>query len=464
MTTTKLSSITEYDDYGSFFMNNNDDLNKNKSDGFRWWVLMGCALMHFSIWYSFFIPSGLQTQFITYYNLTNNDYDLLFSISTGPTFIIPIFAGLIVDQIGISLIIFISSSVTIIAQIIFFISCHRIKNSIILMFLSRGILGFGACSWQVAMNSILTKYFKHKELGLSLSISPTMARLGFAAADYISYLIYKISGKDTIIWSVLCNLIILFISYIFIINIAFINWKNSKLRIKPYLIKKTVSHSFIELGYDLKSLPVSLWIILIIAGLGYVPLACWTVIGSDVLKTIYGFNESLSDILLVIPCFATIICSPFVGIFIDKYNKLTYILIISSILYILVHLYIFCGISNDNNNDNNNDIIMIIITMITLGFALAMFATTMWSSIGLIVDSSLIGISNGLGYMMYALCNAGGQLIVGSLTQINNDNYLYKYYYVQIFFVLTSIVMLTFCIILLVYDCCKTKQLTGKSF
>ena len=139
---------------------------KTKPNPFRWWVYFGCSFVMFTTWYSFFIPSGLQSEFMRDYNLTDDGYALLFSVATGPTFLVPLFAGIIIDKTGIGYPLIISSSIICIAQILFLISC--IRQSEITMYLSRCLLGFGTCCWQIGMNAILTKYFKHAELAVVL--------------------------------------------------------------------------------------------------------------------------------------------------------------------------------------------------------------------------------------------------------------------------------------------------------
>eukprot|EP01084_Bolivina_argentea_P081895 148296_1 len=425
---------------------------ENTKNSFRWWVFSACSFVMFSTWYAYFVPTALQTQFMEIYNLSDNDYALIFTISLGPTCLIPIFSGIIIDKTGIGLSVIISTIIMVIAQIIFFIYCIINPYSLTLLFISRCILGIGTSWWQIGFNTMLAKYFIGKELAFALSFSPAMSRIGFAAADFISYKIYFLTGKYTLIWSVLLTVIALILCCIYIIIITIIHWKLQKSTVEiPYgMRKKTFSQSFIKIGYDIKQTPISLWIIVIIAGLGYIPFTCWTVIGSELLQSIYGYNEQFADNLLLIPCFSTVIAAPLTGMFIDHYGRLSYVLIISSGLYLIFHLYILCGYYNVISYDNE---IIIIILIIFLGIAFSMFATSLWSSIALIVDSSIIGISNGLACMTYAFGVAIGQLIVGKLTDDNN------YYFVQMFFVYISFGMLIVSTILMFHDYNKGKRL-----
>ena len=467
MMQSSLQSLTRTGDYGSISKINTHASSKfSTKDPFRWWVFTSCVLMQFSIWYSFWFPSGLQSEFMKYYNLSNDQYNLLFSMSTGPTFIIPIFAGIIVDRIGISLIILASTTIIVIAQSLFLISCYHNDTGgalqLILMYISRCILGLGACSWQIGMNTILTKYFIDNELGFALSVTVMAVRCGFAAADFLSYSIYYISGENTVIWSLLCNVIIVILCWLFITKIVI--WhchKNGKRKImkhdQRYSVKHTSPGSFVKTGYDLRKIPISQWIMTIIAGIGYVPFSSFTVIAADLLQTSYGYSQGLSDNVLLLPTLSTIIVSPLVGIFIDKHKKLTFILIVSSLLFTTFHIYVLYFIVHDSDNDN---LMITCLMFIFLGFAFATFSPPVWSSIGLMVDSSLVGISNGLCFMSYAVYNCVSQIIVGNLTVKNNINEVSKYYYVEIFFILMSLVMLTCCLILHFYDSSRGKMIS----
>ncbi len=182
-----------------------------------------------------------------------------------------------------------------------------------------------------------------------------------------------------------------------------------------------------------------------------VNLDSFTVIGSDVLQSVYGFDQEFSDSLLLLPCLSTIICAPLIGIFIDRFGKLTNILCIACVLYVTFHMYILYGAHNE---------IIIICLLLLLGVAFAMFATAMWASVPLTAHSSTIGIANGLCYMSYALLNSVGQFIAGELTlDTLSVNIIYKYYYVEIFFIFTSLFMLICAVSLAIYDWKSDKTL-----
>eukprot|EP01083_Nonionella_stella_P144418 450868_1 len=426
----------------------------HKSTSFRWWVYSACGLVMFSTWYSYFIPSGLQTQFISDYNLSNDEYAFLFSIATGPTFIVPIFAGIMVDKTGLGLPLIISCLLSTIAQIIFLSAL--ILDDKLIMYISRCILGIGACCWGCTMNSMLAKYFVDNELAFALSLSPSATRAGFIAADYLSYSIYYLTGEKTVIWAVLCNLMFLLLSLIAIIIVVIVHKKKQKQRTKHLLLnikqsrllKKTFSDSFIKVGKDMGVIPVSLWLLIFIAGVGFVPFVCFTVIGSDLFQNTYGYDEGFSDRLMVLPCFVAVIFSPLVGIFLDKFGKLTDILAMSSILYMVFHLYVIYGVGEE---------VVMVIMLCVLGIAFPMYAASMWSAVALIADPSVIGTAYALCYMSYALWNALAQYVAGRLTiEING---VADYYYVEVFFVFIALLMFICAVILLVYDRKTTKTL-----
>ena len=282
-----------------------------------------------------------------------------------------------------------------------------------------------------------------------------MTRSGFAAADFIGYSVFYLTASTVIV--VLCNTIMVVLSCLVIVILTIYHWQLTKreamnLIINPneHLVKKTFSNSFIQIGKDIHTVPNSLWIIVIIGGLGYVPFSCFTVVASEILQISYGYDQGLCDNLLLLPCFCAIIGSPLTGIVLDKFGRLPVMMICASLLYILCHFYIFYGFDNR---------VLLFVLLATCGFAFAMFATSLWSAVACISNSSTIGINNGFAYMFYALFNAVCQFIVCALTQTDSVNICFKYYYVELFFIMISVIMLMFSILLMVYDKQSDKKL-----
>eukprot|EP01083_Nonionella_stella_P221463 791175_1 len=124
---------------------------------FRWVVLFLSCWAMFGSYYCYDNPTALANQFQDKYNLTDTQYNLLYSVYSFPNIILPLFGGALIDKIGaeISLLIFLCFITA--GQALFAFAASI--NSYPLMLIGRIVYGFGGESLCVAESALLAIYF-----------------------------------------------------------------------------------------------------------------------------------------------------------------------------------------------------------------------------------------------------------------------------------------------------------------
>ena len=190
------------------------DIAANSRPSFRWIVLMIICFSMFSYSYCYDNPVALQSQLQSRYNLSNIEYNLLYSAYTFPNMILPFFSGIFADIFSADLMIIIFFLFIVIGQGIFIIGCGI--SIYYIMFIGRFLFGIGAESFSLVITPLIYEYFKNKELSFALGLLLSLSRLGSSTNDYTTFLIYD-KTNDNIVISLLIGLFILIISLIFII-------------------------------------------------------------------------------------------------------------------------------------------------------------------------------------------------------------------------------------------------------
>jgi len=435
----------------------------NKVLPFRWVIYAMCSYQIFIQWFILYAPTGLENQFIDDYSLTYADYALLFSIATGPTSIFPLFLGLVVDKLGVVFCAISSISILLIGNLIFVCAMYS-SHPLLLMYVARCICGIGICYYGVTNNAILHVYFHNAELAFSLGIGPIHSRTGLAAGEFLSYAIYQWllnslgSSQMALIYVmwvtvILCTLSLLFETSVLLSKRAYI--AEHKRFIAAHEERKnmsTLSEQDKSIYIKAKEYTLSFWIVIVIAGLGYLPFLGWMVTGTDALMTVYGFTQSTANYYLLIPNLSALIGCFVVGALIDKWGRIQIYFLLSGTIYFVWHLFFLYG---DDLFNEQTDRAVVVFMLIIFGVGFSCFATTMWASVAILSGHAKIGMGNGIAFFSYAIFYAVGQYVVGVLIDINKDS-ANKYYWASIFLLFVSLAIIT-CAIILVIDDCRQK-------
>ena len=90
------------------------------------------------------------------------------------------------DKFGITPSAILSISILLTGNILFALAMY-LSQPLMLMYISRCIIGIGICYYGVTNNAILHAYFHKAELAFALGIGPIHSRTGLAAGEFISF-------------------------------------------------------------------------------------------------------------------------------------------------------------------------------------------------------------------------------------------------------------------------------------
>ena len=124
-------------------------------------------------------PGPLETQLETQFNMSSASYSLLYTVYSIPNMILPIFGGIFLDRIGIRFGLVLFCAILTIGQFVFMLGGY--SGNYNEMLLGRIIFGMGGECMGVAQSSIISVWFKGKELAFALGLNLSMSRLGSVA-------------------------------------------------------------------------------------------------------------------------------------------------------------------------------------------------------------------------------------------------------------------------------------------
>jgi MFS family permease len=300
--------------------------------------------------------------------------------------------GIMVDRYGVrkSSILFSTIVAIGVALVAFF-------NDTTIILIGRFILGIGAEPLYVAMNVMIARWFKGKELAFAFALSLVFMRLGtifsFNSGEAISH--YFGRYQATLIAAlILCGFSLLMN---FIFNL--LDKRGEK-------ILKLKSDSADE-GFSfkhIKEFKPSFWYVSLLCVTFYSAIFPFTALSTDffvekwgVVRTIEASGGFLSQVfnsflhpldtaggITSIPIITSMVLSPFVGLIVDKIGKRASLMIVGSIIIVPAHLVM--GLTN----------IHPVFPMMALGAAFVLIPAAMWPSVPLLVKKSLTGTAFGL--------------------------------------------------------------------
>ncbi len=168
----------------------------------------------------------------------------------------------------------------------------------------------------------------------------------------------------------------------------------------------------------------------------------------------YNYSHILSNEYLMIPQGISAALTPFFGILVDKIGYRCHLLIFSAMLPIYGHTVFLlkCIYTFD---ESSSDILMItdvIYGLIALGISFSIFPSIVFTAVNIALPHKLKGFGMGLMSAVLALGLAIYPIIVGTLTEKRSGEENINYMYVQIFFVITSCLSLMTAVVLLWAD------------
>ena len=122
-------------------------------------------------------------------HLTDLEYNSLYSVYSFPNIILPLVGGLVIDKMGVRVGTFVFTLIMIIGQSIFMLGATY--ETFWVMILGRFVFGMGGECLFVCQSTVISQWFKAKELALALGLNITVSRLGSSINGAITPIIYN---------------------------------------------------------------------------------------------------------------------------------------------------------------------------------------------------------------------------------------------------------------------------------
>lgn len=179
-------------------------------------------------------------------------YSLLYTVYSIPNMILPILGGILLDSIGIRAGLILFCAILTLGQFIFMLGGFQLNyNELIL---GRTIFGMGGESMGVAQSSIISVWFKGKELAFALGLNLSVSRLGSVINAAIVPTVYQSKGLG---YALLVGFIFCIFSLLSGIGIVYLDKKAEKNSEKKIIIRDDEKFKF----SDLYSFNISFWIL-----------------------------------------------------------------------------------------------------------------------------------------------------------------------------------------------------------
>jgi MFS family permease len=358
---------------------------------YRFTILFFVAFMIYGSYFAYDAIGAIENTLMETLDVGQDKIGQLYSVySLGPLLFL-FLAGFLIDRIG-----------TRRASLVF--SCMIMLGAVIVavagsfwpMWGGRLVFGYGSEALIVAQNAILVRWFRGKELALAFGVTLTISRLGTLFTFNTEALIAERMGPYAALWvaALLCGLSML-------ANVVYVLMdRSAQARLG---LKEEEAGDRIVLK-EIKNLGKNFWFITILCFSFYSAIFPFTALSTNFfhekwhLPDAVGgtgtfFSEVFANFINMfstapgttsIIIFASMVCAPFAGRFVDRYGKRATIMLFGSVALIVAHLVLgYSGMAPK-------------FPMMVLGVAFVLVPAAMWPSVPLVVDKRIVGTAFGV--------------------------------------------------------------------
>lgn len=318
------------------------------------------------------------------FNFSEGQFNSLYSIYSLPNTVLPLLGGILLDKIGIRIGLVCFTIVLTIGQLIFTIGGYR--ESYPIMLTGRFVFGLGGECMTVAQSSIVTVWFKGKELAFAFGLNLSVARVGSFINGPVESIV---STNKSVGFALLIGFFICIFSLCTSIVLVCIDrWAEKKDNVKVELsddekFKWSDLKKFNTLPY---------WLVTVSCVIIYMVIFIYIGNGAEMLQNRFGFTKTQAGTYYATPYIISGIASPILGFTIDKVGKRT-LFIASSSIMIFAACFITIFLDPRPQGDPNY-LMMLPLSLLGLGYSV--YAAAIWGCIPYTVDPKLIGSAFGL--------------------------------------------------------------------
>jgi len=391
----------------------------------RWGALAVVSFTMMTGYYINYVISPLKPLLIEHMDWTSTDFGLwngaygFFNVF----FLMLIFAGIILDRMGVRFTGIGASLLMIIGTFLQYLAVAEIippegtviglKTQIAIGALGFGVFGVGVEAAGITVSKIIVKWFKGKELALAMGLEMATARMGTALAlalplpMAISW--FGTEATPAISAPVMLGLGLLVAGFVAFIWYTFMDRKLEK----SEGIKDEHSE---EDEFKLKDIVFivknkGFWLIALLCVLFYSGIFPFLYYATDLMINKYHVGDDFAGTIPGLLPFGTILLTPFFGNIYDRKGKGATIMLIGSVMLLVAHS-IFAIPAIDNY-------IVAIVLIIWLGVTFSLVPSAMWPSVPKIIPEKQLGTAYALIFWVQNWGLMGVPILIGRVL----DNY-----------------------------------------
>lgn len=369
-------------------------------------LALACCLLVGS-YYSYDNPSALESQLTDpngKFDLTNVNYNLLYSVYSFPNIVLPLFGGLLIDRLGIRVGVVIFSFLLIIGQ--FFVMLGGIMTKYWLLILGRVIFGLGGESLSVTQSTLVAKWFADRDLAFALGLNIAISRLGSTVNTALTPQFYD--ATDGYFLPFFVGLILCCLSFIAGLGLCWMDRESDRRegKLKGGANEPDESEQ-IKLS-DLKNFNLTFWLLAVNCMLIYGAFFSFTGNANDLLHKMFGVSNSSAGLYLMIIYLFAACVTPFFGKVCDKYGKRASMMIAPLSLFV-VALTILIFYPEDIQPAAT------LFPLICTGIFYSTYAAIFWPCIALVVEKKTLGTAYGIVTSVQNLNLAISPLVFGAI-------------------------------------------------
>jgi len=279
------------------------------------------------------------------------------------------------------------------------------------------LFGCGVEMAGITVSKGIVKWFKGKEMALAMGLEMAIARIGVAAAVLISPFFARLGGTVDVSRSVLFSVILLLIGLICFIVYFFMDKKLEKEMgdsgeepEEPFQIK--------DLGKIFSS--GVFWLVALLCVLYYSAIFPFQKYAINMLQCNLGFTEENAGLVFSVFPLGAAVITPFLGSFLDYKGKGATMLIFGALLLIICHITFALALPALKETEYLGTIVAFV-AIILLGISFSLVPASLWPSVPKLVDNRLLGSAYAVIFWIQNIGLFAFPMLIGSVLRSVNE-------------------------------------------
>jgi MFS family permease len=296
---------------------------------YRITVLILICNITFGSYYCYDIPGALKGQlFDQFKDMTQLQYNLLYSLYSWPNTVQVFFGGYIIDRyLGVRWGCAICCSVLVVGQALVCLGVQL--NRVDLLLAGRFLFGVGGETLAVAQSAYAAQWFKGAELATAFGIVLSFSRIGSAVNFDISPAVVEHfnqmrGGTQGLVWAMYVGNMFCVFSLMCCLALNFLDYRAEQTRLDTDSVASAASEEGEEEPVkmsDCLAFPLTVWLVFLVTITFYAAVFVFLQNGVQFVHQRYLLTEKNSSFLMSVPYTVAAIACPVFGALVDKTGR-----------------------------------------------------------------------------------------------------------------------------------------------